>query len=125
MKNLKTTLEKIGSISRESEEKETNIYICEVGIELDKDEEEYQDYFVEKANKSLYDENIALFITLEEAEKYAQDYVQNGVVSTYAMIWKEQLLLTSEDIENIQNNGYCDRWGSYYQGQDLISYIKK
>lgn len=66
-----------------------DIYKVEVGVLLDKDNSEYNDYndFYDRRN-SYYEENSVLFLDYNRAVEYAKDYVKNGVNGTYSIISK-------------------------------------
>lgn len=87
------------------------IYQYEVGVLLDKDDEEYEDYCdVWDKKYGYYNEDWGIELNLEQAKKYIQDYVQNGVDRTYGII--SEIIISDEEYEeckeNIEKNGYCE-----------------
>lgn len=74
-----------------------NVYKVEVGVFLDKDNDEYEEYKnVYDKKHSYYEENSVLFLDYNKAVDYAKNYVDNGVNGTYAIISK--LKYDSEEI---------------------------
>ena len=109
-----------------------DLYKVEVGVLLDKDNEEYGCYngVYDKLN-SYYDENVVFELDYLKALEYAKNYVENGVNGTYAIISKiyynseeiyggdtdEEIDIVSRDLNDILggshiDNDYIDMFGS-------------
>lgn len=88
------------------------VYELEVGVHLDKDNEEYDCYGIGGATPTTgfgyYDENRIEFLDYAKAKEYADYYVKSGVNNTYAFIFEETYNIENEAIEEIKNNGYFD-----------------
>ena len=87
------------------------VYQYEVGILLDKDDEEYEAYACVWDKKyGYYDEDWGIELSLEEAKKYVQEYVEDGVNTTYGIV--SEIEVSDEEYEeyeeNIKENGYCE-----------------
>ena len=68
------------------------IYIVEVGVLMNEDEEEFEDYLINgfyDDKWGFYDENRLAFFDYDEAQKYAFDYVSKGVCGTYGIVHYE------------------------------------
>ena len=96
------------------------IYMVEVGVELPKDDIQYDNYRVDLNNKSwqaLYDENVCAFQDQEKAKKYIDEYVENGVPNTYGFMWEIEKELDDFDLENLKF-GYLE--DVIYDGDDVL-----
>lgn len=87
------------------------VYQYEVGILLDKDNEEFEDYSTVYDKKhGYYNEDWGVELTLEKAKEYVKDYVDDGVDKTYGIV--SELEISDEEyeeiLEDIENNGYYD-----------------
>jgi len=104
------------------------IYQYEVGVLLDKTDEEYEAYAcVWDKKHGYYDEDCGVEITLEAAISYVEDYVNNGVKNTYGII--SEITVSDEEyeeiLEDIENNGYCTDYDMNYDMENVIKFYKK
>ena len=107
-----------------------NVYKVEVGVLLDKDNEEYDLYLYYDKKHSYYEENSVLFLDYNSAIEYAKDYVDNGVNGTYSVISKleydskdiygkgkeledEEMNYVMNDINYILGSGYIEDIGMF------------
>lgn len=87
------------------------VYCVEVGVLLKQHDEEFNYYTIKGFYDNycaFYDENRVLFFDYEKALNYAEKYVENGVINTYAIVHHDIFNFSDEDIENIENYGYAD-----------------
>ena len=94
-----------------------NVYKVEVGVLLDKDNDEYDCYnnVYDKKN-SYYNENEVLCLDYNKALEYTKNYVDNGVNGTYAIISKLKY-----DSEKIYGKNTTDTEMAYIMND--INYI--
>ena len=89
-----------------------DIYMVEVGtVTIEEAVEGYKRTLLDEKIMFVVDENVALFLTKEEAIKWGSNYVKKGVVGTYALLGKqvEDLdYIFDSEIEAIKNDGYSD-----------------
>jgi len=82
-------------------------YRFEVGIFLNKDNEEYDVYSQAFDKKHAYfEENCGICKTKKEALDYVEDYIKYGTNNTYGVINIENI--TNEEFEDI-NNGFSEQ----------------
>ena len=101
------------------------IYKIEVGVLLDEDNNEYNCYSqVYDKQHAFYDENVAFEIDYNLALKYANDYVNNGVNGTYAII--NRLEYESDVVDDtmymvncIIGGGYIDDYIDRFSSEEL------
>ena len=68
------------------------VYLLEVGVLLDEDDEEYEFYSqaYDKAH-GFYDEGQNYYVSLSKAIRSAKEYVEEGVENTYAIVSETEL----------------------------------
>lgn len=104
------------------------LYGVEVGVLSDK-----EDYIMENAmfdseyngKRGFYNENFVLFMgnDYKRALDYAQNYVKNGVVGTYAIICSEMFKeLDKEIIRGIEKCGSSDGEIDFYFTSSKVEY---
>jgi len=78
--------------------------MVEVGVVLEPDNDEYEHYkYIDGFDYSLYDENILFFTNKKKAIKYAKDYINDGVISTYGIVTDHGMPnLSEEQIREIE-----------------------
>ena len=112
------------------------VFDLEVGVHLNKNNEEYESYAISGATPTTefgyYDENWLSYFDYKKAKEYADYYVKNGVDNTYAFITSDIYNLDEQDIENIEDFKYfnhdrdipnIDSW-LYYTYKDNNGEIK-
>ena len=85
-----------------------NLIAVEVGVMLPKGHPEYDVYEV-LPNMSLYDENICTFLEedIARARAYAESYVQEGVPTTYAVLYSQGICnVLEQEFEDLKNGWY-------------------
>ena len=117
-----------------------NVYKVEVGVLLDKDNEEYDFYLYYDKKHSYYEENSVLFLDYNIALEYAKQYVDNGVNGTYSIISKleydsrdiygngeeledEEMGYVMNDINYILGGGYVEDIGIFNGVYELDNVI--
>lgn len=117
-----------------------NVYKVEVGVLLDKDNEEYDFYLYYDKKHSYYEENSVLFLDYNMALEYAKEYVDNGVNGTYSIISKleydsrdiygngkeledEEMGYVMNDINYILGGGYVEDIGIFNGVYELDNVI--
>lgn len=94
------------------------IYQFEVGVLLNKDNNEYEFYSNGwDKNNGYYDENFGFVKTYEEAINYVEKYIKDGVKNTYGIISKVQV--NEEDLRSI-HNGYSESINMDYDLEKII-----
>lgn len=107
------------------------IYKVEVGVLLDKDNDEYEDYnkVYDKLN-AYYDENVGFEIDYNMALEFAKNYVDKGVNGTYAIIskiefdseyYKLDMQETMQLIHSIVGGGTIECYNDLFLSEDLYS----
>ena len=99
------------------------VYMVEVGIELPKDNIEYDDFQVDLGGKSwqsLYNENLLAFDNEKESIDYIDNYVEKGVKGTYGFMWEIEHELQDDEREDFELK-YIE--GVFYN-REPISYFK-
>ena len=86
------------------------IYMVEVGVVLEPDNDEYEHYkYIEGFDYSLYDENLLYFTDKDKAIKYAKDYIDDGVIGTYGLVTDHGIPnLSEEQIKEIEESNSAD-----------------
>lgn len=87
------------------------LYFVEVGVLLDPSDKEFEYYKVKDFfdyQFGFYDENRLTFLTYEEARKYCDKYIEDGVDGTYAILQSWVCNIDDNDLEEIKNNAYSD-----------------
>lgn len=117
-----------------------NVYKVEVGVLLDKDNDEYDFYLYYDKKHSYYEENSVLFLDYNIALEYAKQYVDNGVNGTYSIISKleydsrdiygngkeledEEMGYVMNDINYILGGGYVEDIGIFNGVYELDNVI--
>lgn len=117
-----------------------NVYKVEVGVLLDKDNEEYDFYLYYDKKHSYWEENSVLFLDYNMALEYAKEYVDNGVNGTYSIISKleydsrdiygngkeledEEMGYVMNDINYILGGGYVEDIGIFNGVYELDNVI--
>ncbi len=97
------------------------LYPVEVGVLLDKNNEEYEDYSeVFGGNHAFYNENTAVFLTSKEREEWARNYLQNGVERTYAVFLKsKRVYLSDADEHEVDQYHWADKLDTDMFGFEL------
>lgn len=111
------------SVKQIEKHKDTKIYVVEVGVVLDEENEEFEFYKIKDFYDnyySFYDENRVLFLSYKEAKEFVDDYVLKGVENTYGIIRVDRLSLTAKEIEYIKEHGYFDDYCTEPTKKDLI-----
>ena len=96
------------------------IYMVEVGIELPKDDIQYDNYRVDlngKSWQSLFDENVCAFDNEKEAVDFVNQYVDQGVKGTYGFIWEIEHELQDHELDDFKNNCLLD---VFYERNDVL-----
>ena len=96
------------------------VYMVEVGIELPKDDIQYDNYRVDLNNKSwqsLYDENVCAFDNDKQAIEFIDEYVKNGVKGTYGFMWEIEHELQDDERDDFANNCLLD---VFYERNDVL-----
>ena len=96
------------------------IYMVEVGVELPKDDIEYDNYRVDLNGKSwqaLYDENICAFDNDKQAIEFIDKYVKNGVKGTYGFMWEIEHDLQDDELDDFKNHFLID---VIYNGDNVL-----
>ena len=101
---------------------ETQIYMVEVGVCLQPDNDEYELYkYVDGLDYSLYDENLAYFTDKEEAVQFVSDYIKDGVANTYGMVVDHGMwYLDHEALKGIEERGYADDIWKKPKKEDIL-----
>lgn len=84
-----------------------NLIAVEVGVRLAPDHPEFSTYEV-LPKLSLYDENVVTFLEedIAKARAYAESYVQEGVPTTYAVLYTQgQCNVLARELKEIKKNG--------------------
>lgn len=89
------------------------LYFVEVGVLLTEDCEEYDSYQINGFHEEFgfYDENRCAYFKLEDAKKYGEKYVKDGVNGTYAVVHYTVIntdRLTDRNIVEITNSACYD-----------------
>jgi len=88
------------------------IYELEVGVHLNKNNEEYESYAISGTTPTTelgyYNENNLSYLEYAKAKEYADEYVKRGVNNTYAFITSDIYNLDDIDIESVENNAYFE-----------------
>ena len=117
-----------------------NVYKVEVGVLLDKDNDEYDFYLYYDKKHSYYEENSVLFLDYNIALEYAKQYVDNGVNGTYSIISKleydsrdiygngeeledEEMGYVMNDINYILGGGYVEDIGIFNGVYELLTML--
>lgn len=104
------------------------LFILEVGVLLQPDNEEFDCYNITGFYENVYgfyDENLCVFLDFNKAKDYADFYVENGVNNTYAYIRNDIYNLDEEDFDSIENNLYYDNVDYNFNENDVLYFIKK
>lgn len=104
------------------------IYMVEVGIELEKENAEFECYKTLVVNEnmvkcyhSLYDENVIAFLDEQEAKDYIDEYVKNGVKNTYGFMWCIDKEVEDYEMEELVNSYYLE---DTYYSQEKVLYFR-
>jgi len=83
------------------------IYMVEVGVELDKNHEEYDVYQckLNGVNHALYDEDTMAFLDKDKAFIFLNEYVDKGVRGTYGVLWDIERKIETNEEEELINQG--------------------
>ena len=82
-----------------------DIYKVEVGVLLEKNNEEYNDYSqVYDKQHAFYDENVVFFAEKIDAIDFAKKYVTDGVIDTYGIV--KLIKYNAEELYGKPNNIY-------------------
>lgn len=103
------------------------LFILEVGVLLQPDNEEFDCYNITGFYENVYgfyDENVCVFLDYDKAKKYAGFYVKEGVDNTYAYIRNETYNLDEEDLKNIEDSLSYDIDYNFTE-KDVIYFIRK
>lgn len=101
-------------LREQSKNDKISIYTLEVGVLLDKNNEEFDCYTISDFYDDkwgFYDENRIAFFDENKARRYANDYVVKGVDRTYAVLHYEERNLDDiedKEIVSIECNGYME-----------------
>lgn len=81
------------------------LYFVEVGVLLTKDDEEYDSYQINGFHEEFgfYDENRCAYFNLEDAIKYGEEYVKDGVNGTYAILQEDEI-----DLDDLTDRALLD-----------------
>ena len=81
------------------------LYFVEVGVLISKDDEEFESYQISGFHEEFgfYDENRCAFFDLQEAIKYGEQYVEEGVIGTYAILQEEDI-----DLDDLSDRALLD-----------------
>lgn len=110
------------------EVRKMKVYVVEVGVLLDKTNEEYASYALKigkgVGEKSIYNEDTLGFATFGEAKKYVDYYVEVGVPSTYGFIWLDDVSFNSEvELEEFKSNATLPHWE--YEFENILYWKEK
>jgi len=88
----------------------TNIYMVEVGVQIDKKEDEHENYLINinGIDRHLYDENVVAFLDKKDALYFIEQYVKKGVKNTYGVLWDVVRKLDDYEMEEVVNQGYLE-----------------
>jgi hypothetical protein len=86
------------------------IYMVEVGVEIQKENDEYENYLINinGLDRYLYDENVVAFFNKNKALEFLNEYVDNGVDNTYGVLWDVNRKLDDYEIEEVVNQGFLE-----------------
>jgi len=101
-----------------------NVYKVEVGVLLDKDNEDYDCYSnVYDKENAYYDENVIFELDYDKSLDYAKQYVENGVNGTYAIISK----INCDNIDGSHIEEYIELFGGeeLYNTKNVIYSLNK
>ena len=86
------------------------IYMVEVGVEIDKKNDEYDNYLmnINGFDRYLYDENVVAFLNKNKALDFLNEYVDNGVENTYGVLWDVYRELEDYEKKEVVNQGYLE-----------------
>lgn len=104
------------------------IYQYEVGVLLDKTNEEYEAYAcVWDKKHGYYNEDYGIELSLDSAVEFVKNYVNSGIKNTYGII--SEITVSDTRYEEIQNdieiNGYCTNYEMNYSMDNVIKFYKK
>jgi hypothetical protein len=99
------------------------IFMVEVGVELENNNKEYDGYNIfvngkEKNYRSLYDENVIAYTDKKEAKDYIESYVKKGVKNTYGFMWKINKCIDELDLEELFETHYVE--DAYYRKEEIL-----
>lgn len=98
--------------------KNIKAYQFEVGVMLNKEDEEYECYSCSWDKKhGYYDENTGFTKTYEEVYNYVKNYVESGVRNTYGII--SEITISKEAFDSIYN-GFSERINMNYDLEKII-----
>lgn len=103
-----------------------DLYFCEVGVLLPKDDEDYEFYQLNNFHREFgfYDENKLTFLTEEERNNYALDYVKNGVENTYALLYQYNCNIEERELQDIKDFKYSE-YSLEMASDDITEFIYK
>ena len=87
------------------------LYFVEVGVLLDHTNKEYEYYKINGFHDTIfgfYDENKLTFLSLKDAKEYADNYINDGVDKTYAIIYSFVCNIDDNDLEEIITSKCCE-----------------
>jgi hypothetical protein len=86
------------------------IYMVEVGVEIDKKEDEYENYLINinGLDRHLYDENVVAFFNKKKALDFINKYIDMGVKNTYGVLWNVNRKLDDYEMDEVVNQGYLE-----------------
>lgn len=86
------------------------LFFVEVGVLLNKEHPEFDCYKIRNFYEEFgfYDENKLTFLTYKEAENYANEYIDDGVNTTYGIVYSEFCKITDEELQEIKDYAYCE-----------------
>lgn len=87
-----------------------NLYFVEVGILLTPNDDDFACYQINDFHRELgfYDENKLTFLTQQEANDYAMDYVKSGINNTYAILYDYNCNITKDQLQEIKDFKSCE-----------------
>ena len=86
-----------------------DIFMTEVGVLLPRGHLEYDSYLAWDKQNAYFDENLAFFLTKDEAINFAKQYVDEGVSNTYALVVVDELDDVDDDtVQTIKDSGCVD-----------------
>lgn len=102
------------------------IYQYEIGVLLDKSDEEYEIYSqVWDKKHGYYNTDWGIELTLEDAKQLIQDYVNNGAQGSYGIISEVPISneIYNKIIRNVEENGYFSDYVWYDADYSLDNVI--
>lgn len=98
------------------------LYYVEVGVESA--DTTIESHYVVQVGKHLKEDNHAVFTDIQDAYVWMKNYVKQGVVGTYGLMWSSVQQLHEGDIEEIKRNGAFDDM-EVYINQPIALFIQK